>query len=555
MRKFIFSLITAFIIFTGCDFYIPYTANQIDNLEILNEGYDLEFNSDITNYVLSIPEEINKIAIRDFFPQNEIDDMTAVGSTLNILMTIHDVETLVTGAGEYEITEDLSVITLKTSNIGNSYDHNDNSAYVEYDYSKTYTIIVSRTAPADSGNDQGEDTGDLYEEDNLKTEATVLPADTIQSHTIHNQNDIDYFSIDVVNYLTYTLELSEINGFYPEVSFYHEGDDIPYLSLSPFLDDWSEQIIFTSDIDETIYISIKSKYTADLYGEYNIGYSSVTTPMDVPADLTASDALYSDVIALSWTGTSDALSYDIYRSSDGISFVKIGETTETSYSDTASEQNVLSSSVEYTYQVQGVKNSDAKSSFSNTDTGSLLAIPSITDLSAEIVNGTIRLSWTDLPDETISYSVYASADSLNYDIIGNTNLPAFDLKDASPETEYSFYVIVEKLGIVGDQSNIVTAAIPFTGFRPAAPEASQNELEQIIIQWSLEESATGYKLFRSDSNAGEFTQISTDFDQSTSSYTDTDIITGTYYFYKLQLIKDGLLSDFSYSDSGIANSL
>jgi fibronectin type 3 domain-containing protein len=402
-----------------------------------------------------------------------------------------------------------------------------------------------------SGNGGNSGTGgDAYETDNTKSQASQL--NSIQYHTIHVRTDIDFMKITVVRDKTYNIELSEIDGFYPQVSLYHQNGSSPFFTISPFADSWNETVVYKSDLNETLYVSISSRYQADLSGSYKIGYSSVDTPMQVPADLSASDGIYENKIAVTWTATSDADTYEIYRSSDGSNFTKLGETSAASFDDMTSDENRMTTSIQYVYKVRGKKTGGTVGTFSNADTGYLKDFGKISNLSANVVNGVIRLLWTDITGAG-NYRIYRAANSpSSFSLISTQSVSPYDVAGSQPEVTYYFYIIPVKNGIDGFQSNVASVSIPFTSYRPDAPAASDSIIARINIRWNPVDGATGYQLFRSENIAGPYVKIGADLGGSVSSYDDFSVTSGYYYYYRIRVIKGSSYSDYSYSDSGIA---
>jgi len=392
---------------------------------------------------------------------------------------------------------------------------------------------------------------DSYEVDNTKAGAKSISSGSSQNHTIHVRTDIDYVKLTVSSGKTYSISITSIDGFYPEVSLYHQNDSTAFFSISPFQDNWSETIVYKSTISETLYVSIKSKYQADLYGSYTLGYTFVDTPIAAPTNISATDGTYDSKIVVTWTASADAGSYEVYRATDGVTFVKLGETTSTTYEDTSSTSNVLTTKLNYTYSVRTVSGSKT-SNFSTTDTGYISDFGLITDLAADTSTGYIALTWTLISDSSVSYDIYRSiGNTTDFTLIATDSSP-YTVGGTQPDTTYYFKVIPKKTGITGQDSNIVNATLTFDKYRPDAPTASDNQIGKINITWTQITTATSYKLYRSADVAGTFTQIGTDFASDILAYTDTGVTANTYYYYKIQAVKSGISSQLSLSDSGIA---
>ena len=533
-RRYIGLLLAAVMVLCagGCVYYLGGDDTSLAALTIQEGEIEFSFDPDVTTYTIQVPEDYDSVTVQ---------------------ATPADENAVVSGIGTHDLIGDLTVVTLLVEMYERVYNE-----YGEEDrrFTTEYTLLFSKGSE-NSLDGSGMDP-DEYESDDTPETASIY-GDESQQHTIHSRTDVDYIAVEMVDYLTYTIMLESIDGFYPELALIQ--DDTVLESVTPFLDSWNEQLTYTPEAAGTLYVRVKSTYQAELFASYTLTIGTEVIPMEVPAGLTATDDEYDDRIVLQWDATTDAMYYEVYRSTNGTDFTFLGTSESASYEDISSPENGLSSGTTYAYKVRGVKNEEAKSEFSDPDDGSIAGLGVISDLTATVVNGTIRLSWTLLADEAVAYTIYAAEGAEGeYEPIGtesdpltdpNTGMALYDVESAQPEIEYRFKIVPEKSGATGEDSNTAGATIPFASYKPIAPNATNSVVEQIRVTWEAVDGATGYELYRADEGMqnpillGEFTVGET-------SHTDTDITVGVYYNYAIVAVKDGTTSDMSYYDNGIA---
>ncbi len=533
-RRYIGLLLAAVMVLCagGCVYYLGGDDSSPPPLPIQGGGNEFSVGPDVPTYTIQVPQGYDSVTVQ---------------------ATPADENAVVSGIGTHDLIGDLTVVTLLVEMYERVYNE-----YGEEDrrFTTEYTLLFSKGSE-DSLDGSGMDP-DEYESDDTPETASIY-GDESQQHTIHSRTDVDYIAVEMVDYLTYTIMLESIDGFYPELALIQ--DDTVLESVTPFLDSWNEQLTYTPEAAGTLYVRVKSTYQAELFASYTLTIGTEVIPMEVPAGLTATDDEYDDRIVLQWDATTDAMYYEVYRSTNGTDFTFLGTSESASYEDISSPENGLSSGTTYAYKVRGVKNEEAKSEFSDPDDGSIAGLGVISDLTATVVNGTIRLSWTLLADEAVAYTIYAAEGAEGeYEPIGtesdpltdpNTGMALYDVESAQPEIEYRFKIVPEKSGATGEDSNTAGATIPFASYKPIAPNATNSVVEQIRVTWEAVDGATGYELYRADEGMqnpillGEFTVGET-------SHTDTDITVGVYYNYAIVAVKDGTTSDMSYYDNGIA---
>jgi predicted chitinase len=132
--------------------------------------------------------------------------------------------------------------------------------------------------------------------------------------------------------------------------------------------------------------------------------------------------------------------------------------------------------------------------------------------------------YTTAPNEYFN-GTYVSADEKEYTIWGLT-----------PGVTYYFkvnaYQMVDGRQIDSPDSKLVSAKTVLAGV--TAPKAAEAGYDKIKLTWTKSSEATGYEIYRSDSSTGTYSKIATITNNYTVSYTNSGLITGKKYFYKIR---------------------
>lgn len=185
------------------------------------------------------------------------------------------------------------------------------------------------------------------------------------------------------------------------------------------------------------YYWVKSSFgsaTSDLSG-YNTGYRRKT---GTPTNASASDGTHCTFIRVTWTHTTCATSYEIWRSTSQTSgYKKIGTDSSSPYDDTTG----LNPGTKYWYRVRAT-GLGGTSGFSNSDRGhrpfSQPSHPSNVLASDGSYCGYVRVSWSHVADAT-SYEIWRSTRSTTAGMrIGtDTASPYYD-RNATPGQKYYY---------------------------------------------------------------------------------------------------------------------
>ncbi len=262
---------------------------------------------------------------------------------------------------------------------------------------------------------------------------------------------------------------------------------------------------------------------------------------------------------LKWTASTSGspTSYSIYRgtATDGEATTPVGTVsgTTTTFTDTG-----LTNGKTYFYNV-AANNSVGVSPDSNevsVSPGSTTAAPPApTGLSANPSDGSIDLTWNPSAGAT-SYSVYrgTTPGGEGATPVGTTTSDSFTDNGLANGTGYYYTVAASNTAGASAKSaetnTVPTAAVvaPPVPFGVVVTPSSG----QIGLQWTFEEGATSYRIYRGTSPGGEgATALAT---TTSSSYTDTSVTSGVTYYYKITALtgatESARSSEYSANTSG-----
>jgi len=262
------------------------------------------------------------------------------------------------------------------------------------------------------------------------------------------------------------------------------------------------------------------------------GNQAAATPVATPAtptNLTAKPG--NAVVTVSWSGSSGATSYDVYRgtTSYGQSTTPIATgITGTSYTNTG-----LTNGVSYFYRVAAF-NVAGNSPEGNQASAKPIPPPPVpTNLTASAGNAKVILTWTASTGAT-SYSVFRGTASLGQSatpvvtvIVGTT------YTDAGLINGVTYYYRIAAFNGSGHSSEGNQAAAA-----PVAPPAVPTNLTavagtgSVTLNWTASTGAATYNVYRGTiSGVESATPVATQIVGTT--YTDTGLTHGTTYYYRI----------------------
>ena len=256
---------------------------------------------------------------------------------------------------------------------------------------------------------------------------------------------------------------------------------------------------------------------------------TVTTPPAAPTGLTATAS--KGQISLSWTGSTGATSYDVYRATssgqEGNTPIATGV-----IATTFTDSNVTGGTTYY-YKVTAVDAAE-QSRMSSEVSATLPQVPAApTGLAVSAGLTNVSLSWNAVTGAT-SYDVYratSSGQEGNTPIATGVTAPTFTDSNVTGGTTYYYEVTAVDAAGQSRMSSEVSATLPQV---PAAPTglAVSAGLTNVSLSWNAVSGATGYNIYRGTSSGGE----SFDIYVTSTSFNDTGLAAFTTYYYKVSAV-------------------
>ncbi|MGM9537848.1 MAG: hypothetical protein ACI3VN_05905 [Candidatus Onthomonas sp.] len=253
-------------------------------------------------------------------------------------------------------------------------------------------------------------------------------------------------------------------------------------------------------------------------------------------------------VRLTWTQDADATGYRVFRMAQSSkSWVVVDDlTTAAGESKKLQWQDANASSDDtYTYYVRayyGTQQGDSReaytapvwSGYQASSAVYYLAAPTLTNAYGTS-NGMV-LCWDKVAGAE-SYRVYRK-DASGGDwvrLATNTTITGTTFTDKTAEAGNSYYYTVRAtkgsvLGPFFDLSNDPASAIAYH----AIPAVTLKAGDGIVVSWSKDTTATGYRVFRQKSGETRWTVVANLAGGSTVTYTDTSAVSGTAYTYTVR---------------------
>lgn len=245
-------------------------------------------------------------------------------------------------------------------------------------------------------------------------------------------------------------------------------------------------------------------------------------------------------IAIRWQASAGSSGYIIYRSaSEHGGYSEIGRVdgrTETSYTDTQIVPGKI-----YYYKVrptnQGHK---GLGSYSAPERGRTMAKAAITSI-ASLSSSKIQITWKKISNAA-NYDIYRSAsENGKYKKIATVSKNVRKYADQSVKSGKRYFYKVVASGtfdgakIRGGYSDPVS----FRALRQVKISSVKALADDgLRIKWTKVTGATKYKIYRAQSKNGAYKAVATVKGGSSVTYTDTKIVPGKTYYYKVQAYSD-----------------
>ena len=260
-------------------------------------------------------------------------------------------------------------------------------------------------------------------------------------------------------------------------------------------------------------------------------------------------------ILVTWSAVSGATSYNLYRSTVSVgSYAPVG--SDISDALRHLDDTGLSAETEYFYRLEACNSggcsgrspevsATTRSVASEPSSGGTLAVapaqPPAPSASARS-DTEIEVTWNAVSGAT-SYKLYRSTSSGGtYTQVGG-DISALRYRDTGRSASTEYFYQLEACNSAGCSAtrspagSATTQATPVAPSAPSAPSASAQSDTEIEVTWSAVSGATSYKLYRSTSSGGTYTQVGGDI--SALRYRDTGRSASTEYFYQLEACNSG----------------
>jgi fibronectin type 3 domain-containing protein len=267
------------------------------------------------------------------------------------------------------------------------------------------------------------------------------------------------------------------------------------------------------------YVVASTNATGTSFNSSEAAAAVSLSPPTVPSGLAAAPGPAS--IQLTWFGTSDALSYNVYRASrTGGPYVQVAHKLVTSaYLDSA-----VSNDVPYYYVVSG-ENPAGEGAYSAEASAVPKDIPAApTNLSVAYVNGYAQLSWS-APSYYNQFHVKrgtTSGGEVTYATVAGTNY--LDLAPVYPGY-HNYYVVTATLGVL---ESLPSNEVEMPDFIPSVVTASPGD-QNVALDWTATTGATTYDILRGTIPGGPYTTIASALPGPP--YADAPVTNGVTYRY------------------------
>ncbi len=290
----------------------------------------------------------------------------------------------------------------------------------------------------------------------------------------------------------------------------------------------------TSFIDSLSTVGNYYYYIKSTWGVYESIASNVVSYRYAATDLLTVTPTATS-INLTWNAVSGASSYKIWRGTTmGGPYTNIASSVSAltySNSKTIPSASPAVSGVGYYYVVQpvfadgtvGQYSAEVSAMLTDSIVPSGLTVTSTT-------TGSINLAWSNVLSAS-SYSVYRSstAGGTYTTIKTGSKYNFYSDSTVTSNTTYYYKVNATVSGVISSQSNYIAAAAVSA---PSAPQAKSGN-SKVDVTWTGVIGASSYNVLRSTDNL-TFTNIQSG--ATGGAFTDTTVINGSIYFYKIQVV-------------------
>jgi len=256
-----------------------------------------------------------------------------------------------------------------------------------------------------------------------------------------------------------------------------------------------------------------------------------TLPPAVPVNV-RTEVLSKNSVKISWNEVFGATSYRVYRAmgSPDASYSQVGNPAASSWTDTGLQAGEI-----YYYKVSTVSGGNMESGQSTA----VIAITPTGDIWVDAVTvSSVSLAWSAVSGAE-SYNVYrCDSENGTYAKINSDTItdPGFTDTGLGTYTTYYYKVSATSNGIEGEFSDIFSITLLPAPGNVQVTSVTDNS---IGLEWNAVNRASGYSVYRSDSENGIYSKVHSVTVDSTA-FTDTGLDGFTTYYYKVSAISDNI---------------
>ena len=234
---------------------------------------------------------------------------------------------------------------------------------------------------------------------------------------------------------------------------------------------------------------------------------------------------------ITWTAVDKAEQYEVYRSSDGINYSVIYQSSGLTYTD-----NSAAAGSTYYYKVRA-KNANSTGHFCGAASIASLAAPAAPSLTLTTDrSGKPVLKWTSVKDAT-AYEVFRSTTGAagSFSIVRRTSYLTWTDTNTEMDKTYYYVVRAKNGSLCGKFSPAQSVKCPIVLSAPSMTLDLNKSTGKPVISWTSVPFATQYEIYRSATGADKSYRIIRR--TALLNYTDTTAASGTTYYYVVRAMR------------------
>lgn len=282
-----------------------------------------------------------------------------------------------------------------------------------------------------------------------------------------------------------------------------------------------------------------------------------TTPPTTPSGLKVISAQGTSV-TIGWDYSPNAMAYNIYRAKNpSMEFEWINSTPAVTYADYNLEENTT-----YYYRIAAYNpfGESPVTAYIDVTTGAEEENPLYAPSGLNVGSATsssLTVSWNSVSGAT-GYRLYSSASSGGTYVQVGGNLTSTSYVNSGLSSDTTYYYKVRAFDDNGESelsSWSSGTTLSEGGSAPGTPtgiSVGSATSTSLTVSWNSASGATGYRLYRSASAGGTYTQVGGDL--TSTSYVNTGLASDTTYYYKVRAFNTSGESSMSAYQQGTTTS-